>query len=72
MKKDIRYEICGTDGVVTGYFLDGRLYDYRTSTCIGFLGTNSEVRDEHQLLGHIENDVFIKVDGTTFKIQQNK
>lgn len=37
MEAGKQYKVSSPDGFPFGYFLDGRLYEYRTSTCIGFL-----------------------------------
>lgn len=69
MERDKQYEVFGPDGIPLGYFLDNRLYEYRTSTCVGFLNDKGELIDEKEFLGHLENDVLIRRDGTRFTIQ---
>lgn len=68
MESGKQHRVFTSDGWIFGYFLDGRLYEYRTSTCIGYLNESGQLVDESQILGHMDGDQLIKNDGTLLKI----
>ncbi len=68
MESGKQYKVFAPDGIPYGYFLDGRLYEYRTSTCVGFLNDKSELVDNEQVLGHVDGDHFVKRDGVVLDI----
>jgi hypothetical protein len=64
-----RYEVYHPDGNSIGYFLDGRLYEYRTATCIGFLNDAGFLVDEDRPLGRLEGDRLTLEDGITYHLK---
>lgn len=70
MEPGKQYKVSTADGFPYGYFLDGRLYEYRTSTCIGFLNESGQLVDEHETLGYMDGEQLLKSDGTLLNIEQ--
>jgi hypothetical protein len=64
-----QYRVFAPDGLPFGYFLDGRLYEYLTSTCIGFLNDSGQLIDENNVLGRMDGDQLTMNDGTRLTIQ---
>ena len=56
------------DGVSVGYFLNGRLYEYATSNCVGFVDDGNRFISQSQIAGHLKGSRLIKNDGTTLNI----
>lgn len=69
MEPGKQHKVFTSDGLPFGYFLDDRLYEYRTSTCVGFLNECGQLVDEHKILGFMDGDHLIKSDGTLLNIQ---
>lgn len=70
MKKDKQYEAYNADNIAVGYFLDNRFYEYRTSTCIGFLNDRNELIDTDEKLGYLEHNILTMRDGTKLDIKE--
>jgi hypothetical protein len=64
-----QYKVVTPDGLPFGYFLDGRLYEYRTGTCVGILNESGQLVDQHEILGYMDRNQLIKSDGTLLNIQ---
>lgn len=69
MESGKQYEVIASDGNAMGFFLDGRLYEYLTSTCVGLMDKDGKVSDEEKCLGRVEGDQYVAMDGTTYQIQ---
>lgn len=69
MEPGKQYKVSSPDGFPFGYFLDGRLYEYRTSTCIGFLNEAGQLVDQDEILGYMDGDQLLKSDGTLLNIE---
>lgn len=68
MNSNKRLAVYTNDGVSVGYFLDGRLYEYATSTCVGFIDDSNRFISQSQIVGHLQGSRLIKNDGTTLNI----
>jgi hypothetical protein len=68
METGKQYKVYAPDGLAFGYLLDGRLYEYLTSTCIGFLDNKNNLVDGDEILGHLEGTHLVRNDGTTLNI----
>ncbi len=66
---DKQYEVVGPDGVAMGFFLDRRLYDYLTSTCVGFIDGNNQVLDGETRLGYLDGNKYVTADGVTYEVR---
>ena len=69
MESGKQYEVIGPDGAAMGFFLDGRLYEYLTSTCVGLMEKDGKVSDEEKILGQVEGNRYLAADGTTYELQ---
>ncbi len=69
METGKQYKVFSPDGLPFGYFLDGRLYEYLTSTCVGYLNDSGQLVDEDEILGHMDGDQLLKSDGTLLNIE---
>lgn len=69
MEAGKQYKVFSSDGLPFGYFLDGRLYEYLTSTCVGYLNESGQLVDEDEILGHMDGDQLLKSDGTLLNIE---
>ncbi len=69
MDEHKQYEIIDSDGTARGFFLDNRLYEYLTSTCIGYLNEQGEVVDGETRLGKLNENTYIQEDGKTYRLQ---
>lgn len=65
-----QYKVFTPDGSAYGYFLDDRLYEYLTSTCVGSLNESGQLVHEDELLGHMDGDQLLMSDGTLLNIEQ--
>lgn len=70
MKTSERLDVYTVDGNSIGYFLDGRLYEYATSTCVGFVDEKNRFISQSKIVGYLEGSQLIKHDGTTFNLIQ--
>jgi hypothetical protein len=68
MKTGERLDVYTVDGNSIGYFLDGRLYEYATSTCVGFIDDQNRFISQSQIVGRLNGSRLIKNDGTTFNV----
>lgn len=68
MDANKQYEIIDSDGTAAGFFLDGRLYEYLTSTCIGYLDGNGNVIDGENKLGSLDGDTYRQSDGRVYRL----
>lgn len=64
-----QHKVFTSDGLPFGYFLDSRLYEYPTNTCIGILNESGQLVDEDEILGYMDGDQLLKSDGTLLNIQ---
>jgi len=64
-----QYKVFTSDGFPFGYFLDGRLYEYRTSTCVGVINEYGQLVDQDEILGYMEREQLIKSDGTLLNVE---
>lgn len=71
METGRRYEVFTSDGLAYGYFLDDRLYEYLTSTCVGSLNDFGQLVHEEELLGHMDGEQLLMSDGTLLSIRQH-
>lgn len=69
METGKQYKVYAPDGLPFGYLLDGRLYEYLTSTCVGILDDKDNLVDGDQLLGHREGAYLVRNDGTRLEIR---
>ncbi|HSX52742.1 MAG TPA: hypothetical protein VLF09_17390 [Cellvibrio sp.] len=65
-----QYKVVTPDGLPFGYFLDNRLYEYRTSTCVGSLNEFGQLVGSDEVLGHMDGEQLLKSDGTLLNIKQ--
>lgn len=72
MKSSERLAVYTNDGDSIGYFLDGRLYEYATSTCVGFIDDGNRFISQSQIAGHLKGSRLIKNDGTTLNITRKQ
>lgn len=72
MESGKQYKVYAPDGLEFGYFLDGRLYEYLTSTCIGVLNDKNELMDQDEYLGKLEGEKFIQSDGKMLQIKEDQ
>jgi hypothetical protein len=71
MKTGERLDVYTTDGNSIGYFLDGRLYEYATSTCVGFVDEQNRFISQSQIVGRLKGSCLIKNDGTTLSLTRH-
>jgi len=69
MEPGKQHKVFASDGLPFGYFLDNRLYEYRTSTCVGVLNESGQLVDEDGILGYMDGDQLLKNDGTLLNIE---
>ena len=69
MEAGKQHKVFSSDGLPFGYFLDDRLYEYLTSTCIGYLNDSGQLVDEHKILGFMDGDQLLMSDGILLHIQ---
>lgn len=69
METGKQYQVNAAGGLPFGYFLDDRLYEYRTSTCIGYLNDEGQLVDEHEILGHRNGEQLLMCDGELLIIE---
>lgn len=68
MKSGERVDVRADDGEAVGYFLDGRLYEYATSTCVGFVDDQNRFISQSRIVGHLQGSRLVKNDGTTLNL----
>lgn len=68
MKTGERLDVCTLDGNSIGYFLNGRLYEYATSQCVGFIDEQNRFISQSHIAGRLNGMRLIKNDGTTFNL----
>lgn len=68
MKTYERLDVYTAEGNSIGYFLDGRLYEHATSTCIGFIDDQNHLISRSQIVGYVKESRIIRYDGTTFNL----
>lgn len=70
MEAGKQYKVINADGLPFGYFLDNRLYEYLTSTCVGTLNETGQLVHKDEVLGYLDGDQLLKSDGTLLNIEQ--